>query len=142
LKKTIKNIEIISITQAIGELMTVKLPMKTSWNLNKNMKKFTEAMNDYNEFDKKLLEKYAIKDEEGKVKIINNKCNIPPKYIDEFNQKKNELLSMETEIDYLTIQLDVDDLASKGVEITTATLFNLEFMIEEKAKEEDKNGEQ
>jgi hypothetical protein len=125
---TLKNYEVISAIRAIEELMNEKLPSKISWNLNKNYRKLTDAIKDFSDCERKLIEQYALKDENDEVKIDeNNQFKIAPKYVHEFTKEKQDLLNCEDSIDIHKIKLSGLD----SIDVKATTLFNLEFMIEE-----------
>lgn len=125
---TLKNIEIINATNSIGELMQERLPVKVGWNVTKNMKKIEVAFKNYADFELELIKKYAIKDENGNLKADeNNKPKFAPNNKEKYLKEQNELLDLTDTIDILPIKLsDLD-----GINLKAATLFNLEFMIED-----------
>jgi len=129
---TLKNIEIINAIQSIGELIDLVLPFQTSWDITKNAKKIESIFKIYAECEQNLIQKYAIKDENGGVRTDeHNQYKIAPKLVTEFNDKRNELLNCENEIDIKIIKFtDLIDEENKN-KIKPAALYNLYFMIEE-----------
>lgn len=128
----LKNIAIINAMQSINELVNLNLPIKASWNIAKNTKKIESAFNTFAECENQLIQKYAIKDENGEVKVDeNNQYKIAPKLVGKFNEERSELLSCDSDIDILKVNLSDligDDNENK---IKPSTLFNLYFMINE-----------
>lgn len=102
----IKNSVILNSTTALKELMDCPdIPIKVSFKLIKNVKKIDEALETYNAANKKILEKYGEKrddgnlnfDKDGNIKIIN---------IDKYVEDRNELLEMENDIDIDVIKVE------------------------------------
>lgn len=124
---TLKNIQIINAFNSASEIMQVKgVPIKTSWNITKNIKKIEKAFKIYAELEQKLIQEYALKDDDGKIKVDNNnQPKFPPR--SEYYSKQAELLECEDTFELMAIK--IDDLESCN--ISPATLYNLEFMIEE-----------
>lgn len=125
---TLKNIDIINAISSLVDLMEIKLPSKVSWNCSKNLRKLSSAVEDYYEFEKKLVDEYAEKDTKGEIKINeHNQWTIPQENVQIFNNKRNELFQFENTVDILPIKLsDLDKYDIKGT-----SLFNLEFMIDD-----------
>lgn len=124
---TLNNTEIINAFNSANELMQCKdLPVKISWDIAKNMKQINDAFNTYLKVEKELIKEYAIKDDNGGVKLDNNnQPKFPPR--SEYYSKRNELLECENTLKMIIIKLD--NLG--GCNISPATLYNLGFMIEE-----------
>ena len=128
----LKNIEIINAIQSIGVLADLDLSITTSWNITKNTKKLESLFKTYAEYEGKIIEKYAIKDENNQVKIDkDNQYKIAPKFINIFNKERNELLNCENEVDISMIKVsDLIDEENKN-KIKPAILISLYFMIED-----------
>jgi len=126
LKKVLKNIEIINIRSSISELMNEKLPIKTGWNISKNLRKIDDSFKAYIELENKLIKEYAIKDDSGEIILDNdNQPKFAPNNKEKFLKEQQELFNCEDEFEFLTIKLsDLDN-----INIKPSTLFNLEFMI-------------
>ena len=129
---TLKNIDVINAIQSIGVLADLDLSIKTSWNITKNTKKLESLFKTYVEYEGKIIEKYAIKDENNQVKIDkDNQYKIAPKFINIFNKERNELLNCENEVDISMIKVsDLIDEENKN-KIKPAILISLYFMIED-----------
>jgi hypothetical protein len=130
-RKTLKNIDLINISNSITELMTYELDTKAGWNLGRNLRKIESILKDFGEFERKLLDEYAIKKDDGSIVInANNEPEIYPNSKSEYIEKHNELLNCESEIEFLTIPLSCF-IEGKSKEIKPYLLFNLDFMIDE-----------
>jgi hypothetical protein len=128
LEKTLRNIEVLNTIQSLKNILQVKdLSMKTNWNLVKNMKKLENILNMYIEREKELVNEYALKDEDLKIRFDDNKePKFATKMKSEYLHKRDELLGCENVMDFLTVKLS--SLESHG--IAGADIFNIEFMIE------------
>lgn len=127
---SLKNIQIISAMQSIGEMLQLEdLSTKVNYNLNKNLITFENALKTYNKCNKELLDKYAIKNEDGSFKIDEETNNIKfaPNNKKEYITKHDELLNYDENVTILNIKLSsLPDNIGKG-----AKLYNLMFMIED-----------
>ena len=124
------NIQIINAMQSIGEMLQLEdLSTKVNYNLNKNLLTFENVLKTYNKCNKELLDKYAIKNEDGSLKIDENTNEIKfaPNNKKEYITKRDELLSFEEQVDVHNIKLSsLPDNIGKGIK-----LYNIMFMIED-----------
>lgn len=127
---TLTNIQIINAMQSIGEMLQLEdLSTKVNYNLNKNLITFENVLKTYNKCNKELLDKYAIKNEDGSYKIDEdtNEVKFAPNNKKEYIAKRDELLDCEEQVDIHTIKLSsLPDNIGKGNK-----LYNLMFMIED-----------
>ena len=127
---SLKNIEIINAMQSIGEMLQLEdLSTKVNYNLNKNLMKLEDLLKTYNKCNKELLDKYAIKNEDGSLKIDEdtNEVKFAPNNKKEYITKRDELLSCEEQVDIHNIKLSsLPDNIGKGDK-----LYNLMFMIDD-----------
>ena len=128
MKLTLSNERIVNTINVLGELNNAKLPVKVAYAITKNINKINTELKAYNEEKAKLIDKYAEKDEEGKLKVDENGI-IPLKeeHIEDYNRDIKELLSIENEIDIHMINLD--DLLNSNYNISPADLSAIDFMI-------------
>ena len=127
----LKNHEVLNAMQSIKQLLQVedtKFPVKTRWNLMKNMKKFESVYKTFSEMEFNLLKQYALKD--GDNEIVLDEQNNPkfsPKSKTEYLLKHTELLNCENQVDLLSVDLsDLEGFVPQG-----EILYHLEFMINE-----------
>ena len=131
MKKIFKNVDLINLSNSISELMSYEIDTKAGWNLGRNLRKIEPVLKDYAEFERKLLDEYAIKKEDGSfVLSANNEPEIFPNVKEEYITRHNELLNCESEIDFLFVPLSCF-IEGKLKEIKPYLLFNLDFMIDE-----------
>lgn len=130
MKLTLNNERIVNTIDVLGELNNAKLPVKAAYAITKNINKINTELKAYNEEKVKLIDKYAEKDEKGKLKIneIGN-VMLKEEHIEDWNRDIAELLSIENEIDIHMINLD--DLLNSNCNISPAGLVAIGFMINE-----------
>ena len=124
----LSNENILNTIPTLSILNNAQLPIKAAYAISKNINKIEFELKAYNTEKAKLVDKYAEKDEEGKLKT-NEYGNVPIKSecIDDWNKDMSELLSIENEIDIQMIQLD--DLLNVNYNISPAELSAISFMI-------------
>ncbi len=124
------NMQIINAMQSIGEMLQLEdLSTKVNYNLNKNLITLENTLKTYNKCNKELLDKYAIKNEDGSYKIDEdtNEVKFAPNNKKEYITKRDELLDCEEQVDIHTIKLSsLPDNIGKGNK-----LYNIMFMIDD-----------
>ena len=124
----LSNRRIVEETQIISKVSQKELPVKVSYAIAKNIGKIQSELKVYNAQKEKLIEKYAEKDEQGKVKVSEqNQLTIIPENIDSWNKDLNELLDIENEIDIHKFSFSL----LEGYNISPAELMAIDYMIEE-----------
>jgi hypothetical protein len=130
----LKNYEVINAVPAINELMTLELPIKASWNLTKNLKKIEYVCKDCQKFEMDLLNKYAIKDTNGKVKLDEQgRYKIVDEFVDIHTKEYTDLVNIENDINILTIKIS-DIYEKEGLNVKPWVLNNLYFMFDDEDK--------
>ena len=128
MKLTLSNERIVNTINVLGELNNAKLPVKVAYAITKNINKINSELKAYNEEKAKLIDKYAEKDKEGKLKADEyGNVTLREEYIQDWNRDIAELLSIENEIDIHMINLD--DLLNSNYNISPADLSVIDFMI-------------
>ncbi len=106
------------------------LPIKVSYAIAKNIKAIENELNIYNSERQKLLDKYCVKDKEGKNKIDeNNQLKISDENLSDWNKSITELLDIEINIDIH--KFSKDELFNSNCEMTPSELILIDYMIEE-----------
>ena len=124
----LSNETILKTVNALGSLNEAQLPIKVAYAISKNINKIDCELKAYNSEKAKLIEKYAEKDEEGKVKADEyGNINIKVDCIEDWNRDIKELLSIENEINIHMIQ--VDDLLNADYNVSPTDLSAISFMI-------------
>ncbi|GAA0108518.1 hypothetical protein [Clostridium sp.] len=124
-KIKISNFEMLNGLNTLGSLAGYKLPVKISYGIKKNIEIISREIKIYEEERAVLIDKYGEKDKDGKVKIENN--NFLIKDVENFKKDIRELQSIENEIETYDISLDL--LLNSNIELTTAELTSIEFLL-------------
>lgn len=126
----LSNEIIVNSANALSQLSVMELPVKVSYAIAKNINKIEKELKVYNAERQKLIQKYAIKDTDGKPKIDENgTMNIKEESLEDWNNDTKELSTIENEIDIHLIKLD--DLFNCSCNISASILAAVEYMIEE-----------
>jgi len=131
---TFTNLKWINLHETLKEFMQLEFPIDISWNLKRNMKKIQSALKLIAECENELAIKYALKDNEGNIKLdINNQPEIDPNKINEYNKEHVQLLKCENTVDIYPIKAsDLKDYCKrKDKDIKPSLLYDLDFMIED-----------
>lgn len=114
--------------QKLGEIANRELPVKASYAIAKNISKIEAELKVYDKERKKLIEKYAEKDDKGNVKsdehgnvVFKEDCK------EQWNRDIKELLAIENDIDINKFNINELD----GYKMTPAELMLIDYMIEE-----------
>lgn len=110
MKLTLKNYEIVKLYSGITEFMNrkIKLGGKLCYNLTKNLNKLQVILKDVQDCELKLIEDYADRDEDGKIKLSkeNNNPLLKTEHVQIYNKEYNELLNFESEVELHKIKLE------------------------------------
>jgi hypothetical protein len=124
----LKNKVVIDAIPALNSLSEIKLPVKTSYVIAKNIRELSKILEDVEGVKKKIFDKWVEKDKDGNPLTQDNKQDVfKLKKNNEFNKDLNELLEIENDVNISKVNLD--DL--KGVDLAPSTLINIDWMIEE-----------
>lgn len=128
MKASLSNERIVNTINTLGKLNNAQLPIKVAYAVSKNVNKIESELKVYNTEKAKLIDKYGVKDEEGKLIADEyGNVNIKEEHREDWNRDIKELLSIENEIDIHMIQLD--DLLNSNYNISPAELTAIDFMI-------------
>lgn len=107
-------LEIIQSVGTLQKLVTVQLPVKVSYRLNKNLRKISEEIVDYEKTREQLLQKYGTGD-----------GGIPEENLAEAEAELSKLLAEEVEIDIM--QISPEDMGDTTMSIQEVNLVNYLF---------------
>ena len=128
MKLTIRKI--LNDVNSLAAIAQKQLPIKVSYAIAKNIKKLESELNIYYKEREKLIDKYCIKDDEGKNIIDeNNNLKIANEHLEVWNKEINELMDIEVDIDIHKFNLD--SLMCGNYDMTPAELMIIDYMIEE-----------
>lgn len=126
----VSNEKLVSSAGVLSSLSTMQLPIKVSYAISKNIGKIEAELKVYNSERQKLIEKYSVKDEEGKTKVDENgTINIQEGFLNDWNKEQRELLSIENDIDVHLVP--INDLLNCMCNITPSELIAIDYLIKE-----------
>ena len=100
----LSNGRIIDDVTKLSGITQMQLPIKVSFSIAKNISKIESELVIYNKEREKLIEKYSLKDDNGKTIIDeNNQIKIKEECRQVWTDDVNELLAIENEIDIVKI---------------------------------------
>ncbi|MEG2246299.1 MAG: DUF1617 family protein [Peptostreptococcaceae bacterium] len=124
------NRRIVENTSFLANLSNTQLPIRVSYAIAKNISKIEKELKIYNSERQKLLDKYCIKDDDGKNKIDeDNQLKIADENLEDWNKEINELLDIEVDIDIH--KFNVDDLLNSNCLLAANELMLIDYMIED-----------
>ena len=122
------NERILNDSARLSSIAQKELPIKASYAIAKNLAKLEAELKIYNSEREKLIEKYSLKDENGKtVAAENNQIKLQPELLPDWNKDIQELFAIENDIDIHTFSIE----ALNGYDMTPAELMLIDYMIEE-----------
>ncbi len=120
---TIRLNDILNSIPIFREISNKSLPIKTAYQLARLIRELDRESTTFDESRRKIIEKYAERDENGEFKQTDEgNVIIMPEQINACNQEMAELLDTEIEINVEPIE--IESLAS--IELTPAQMFSLE----------------
>lgn len=122
----LSNEKILADITKLREISKKELPIKASYAIAKNLKKIEDELEIYYKEREKLIDKYAEKDENGKIKVDNNGFIIF-KDKEGWDKEIKELLAIENDIKIRKFPIDV----LEGYNMSPAELMLIEYMIED-----------
>ncbi|WP_455794018.1 hypothetical protein [Clostridium butyricum] len=125
----VTNREMESKVNILRKLSNMKLPVKVSYAIAKNINTIDKELKVFISERDKLIKEYAIKDEHGNPKVENNQYLFPDGKEEECNSKYAELLDIEVELQLR--EINIDDLINSNVDLTPNDMLELEFMLKE-----------
>ena len=128
IKLKLTNERILNDSTRLASIAQKELPIKVSYAIAKNLAKLEAELKTYNSEREKLIEKYSIKDENGKtVADENNQIKLQPELISEWNKDIQELLAIENDINIHTFSIE----ALNGYSMSPSDLMLIDYMIVE-----------
>lgn len=106
-----------------------KLPIKLQWDMKKNIDAFSEIRNTYNDFYRKVQQKYSDDKYSEEVTTENGQVDrmVKEEFISEYNKELNDILSTDNEVKIR--QFNIEDFGS--VDIDKKDMDMLSFFISE-----------
>lgn len=123
----IKNVVLSNSVSVLNKLSEMDLDIVVACKLEENIIKFNENLQAYEKTRRKLIEKYADKDSEGKLIVKDNQyCFTNEENKIKFIEEINKLDNLEKDLEFNLFKLD----DFKGVRMTTLDYGRIKFMIE------------
>ena len=128
MKIKLSNERLVNDASKLKEVAQRQLPVKASYAIAKNINKIESELKIYNKEREKLIDKYAEKDEEGKiVSYENGNVKFKEDCIELWNKNVDELLKIENEVEIHKFPISLLD----NCHISAAELMAIDYMIEE-----------
>ena len=110
-----------------------KLPIKLQWDMKKNIDALSEIRNTYNDFYRKVQQKYSDNKYSEEVTTENGQVDrmVKEEFISEYNKELNDILSTDNEVKIR--QFNIEDFGS--VDIQKKDMDMLSFFISEEETE-------
>ena len=129
IKLKLSNEKIVNDSNTLSTISQKQLPIKASYAIAKNVSKIEVELKIYNTERQKLIEKYAEKGEDGKVKSENGSIKIQKEHIEDWNKDMKELMAIENEIDIHKFSMNEFD--GKAYDLSPSEFMAIDYMIEE-----------
>lgn len=124
----LSNARILNDSARLSQIAQKELPVKVSYAIAKNISKLESELKFYNKEREKLIEKYSIKDEQGKIIVDeNSQIKLQPEQIEDWNKDLKELLDIENEVDIRQFSIE----ALSGYNMSASELMLIGYMITE-----------
>lgn len=123
----LSNERLVNSVSGLSKIATKNLPVKVSYAIAKNIAKIESIIAIYDKERQKLIDKYSVKDSEGKTVVgENNQITIQNEFLDNWNSDINELKAIENEIDIH--KFSIADLTG---EMMPSELMLIDYMIKD-----------
>lgn len=124
------NERLLSDVQGLSQLTQKSLPVKVSFAIAKNIAKVESCLKVYNKEKQKLIDKYSVKDDEGRTIIgENNQITIQNEFLNGWNKDIKELNSIENEIDIHNLK--ISEFEKGDHTMTPGEFMLIDYMIVE-----------
>ncbi|MGY5268764.1 hypothetical protein [Paraclostridium bifermentans] len=124
------NKKLLESVLALRSIGNKELPIKISFILAKNISSIEKELEIYNTEREKLIQKYAVKDENNQIIVgPNNQIQIKEDSVSDWTKDIQELENIEIEI--FIHKFNVDSILNSDLKITPAELVSINYMIEE-----------
>ncbi|GAA0084585.1 DUF1617 family protein [Clostridium sp. CTA-7] len=124
----LSNEKLVNSVEVLSKLINMNLNIKASYMIARNISIIEKEVSIYNSEREKLINRYGIKDEDGKLKLNeNNTIQLKQDCLEDWNKDIRELLDLE--IDVNVEELDKEDLFKCNCDISPRELILIDFMI-------------
>lgn len=124
----LSNEKLVNSVEVLSKLINMNLNIKASYMIARNISIIEKEVSIYNSAREKLINKYGIKDEDGKLKLNeNNTIQLKQDCLEEWNRDIKELLDLDVDVNIE--ELDREDLFKCNCDISPRELILIDFMI-------------
>ncbi|MBU3109334.1 hypothetical protein [Clostridium gasigenes] len=124
------NEKLLNDANGLSGLTQKNLPVKASYAIAKNASKIQSVLKIYNDEKQKLIDKYSVKDSEGKTKIEeNSQIRIQEEFLEDWNTDIKELQEIENEIDIH--KFNINTFENGNYDMSPGEFMLIDYMIEE-----------
>lgn len=126
----LSNLKLVNDAAGLSQLTKKNLPVKVSYAIAKNITKIESALDLYGKEKQKLIDKYSVKDVEGKTIIgESGTITIQDKFLENWNSDFKELQDIENEIDIH--KFDINLILNGNYELMPGEFMLIDYMIED-----------
>lgn len=126
----LSNARLVRDASGLSNLSQKSLPIKVSYAIAKNITKIEAELKVYDREREKIIEKYSIKDKDGKTIVgENGVITIEDKFLERWNHEVKELQEIEVEIEIHKFNIAV--LENGNYDMTPAEIALIDYMIED-----------
>lgn len=119
--------DIVNSSSTFRELSEKQLPIRVAFRIARLIRELDKENTTFENSRRAIIEKYAMRDEAGKIaQADNGNIILQQDKIEDCNNELNELLSAEVEIN--ADKISIEDL--EKIEMTPAQVYNIEAFIE------------
>lgn len=112
------NEQLINLSKALNNLSTTDLPYRTALKITKNIGTVSDKIEDFQNDERDLISKYAIKDDDGNVIFKEGHFSVAPDKQEEFNTNRLELFNFEVEVEVYTLtDSDLENIKIKPIDL-------------------------
>jgi len=112
----------------IESILNKDLPIKLAYWIGRAFDKLNSESRTYFKMKQKLIEKWAEKDKNGKIKTEKDNQTIIWKDYNKFIKELRELQDTEVEINIKPIEIDLDELEKKGITFKPGEIMLMPFL--------------
>ncbi|MBU3131602.1 hypothetical protein KPL40_03985 [Clostridium gasigenes] len=124
----LSNERLLADTQGLSQLTQKSLPIKVSYAIAKNIAKIQTELKVYDAERQKLIDKYSVKDADGKTLVgEDNQITIQIEFLEAWKKDIKDLQEIDVEIDIH--KFNIDSLVNGNYDMSPGELMLLDYMI-------------
>ena len=124
-------IDVIKRQAFLASLVKKKLPYKLSYAISKNIKKLEDEIKIIEEGRIALLEEYAVKDENNKPVITDNRYELGD-MLEKYTEEYKKYMDTDTDVEIYVVHFSVLEYDDSRLDVLTVEeIVNIDFMLEQ-----------